>query len=617
MGVKYLWSIIRNTGQADVPKNKRLAIDTSIWLHYYKNVPLDIFIYNTIKRILKLLYNNNKPIFIFDTATPYQKKKTVEDRKKREVVALARKYVQNVKCKICNIPYRECEHANVEVKEEIEKANQLIKTRIREKRNKNWGITYDDEMKILDDEKFEKMTKLQKLQSLINLRHKRKLPSKMQANDGLEFSISQINNVRKRNRVNELIDKLEQRNNRRIMSDCSKMYTFENKFEDEENDSEEIDISKIFEPEICIDHKEEFVGGAEGTSEDEHIDENIFLISESQEHEDGYEYDSLEIEDDYDSDDSLETYKNNIYTQEEDDTMLQDSSLTREEGHAILQDSEHQIPANEELNIKIQEDIKNTQKDTNAKIADHSNLDEVLDKSASADKKPDNEGDMQTKPEDAVTDSTYNDIIDKLEKHEKYDTDTPEPVKYIAITENDMSEDVRSLTNTIKEILDAFDITYIDAPMEADSQCAYLNAADLVDGVITEDNDIFLYGGKVVYKNYFKRNANVIKYDIDKIATVVSRDDMIKLGYYLGSDYTNGQMGIGPKKAITMLSQEIVDDGEYESINNLYLNPYVHKYEAIQWKPVKKRKVKTYIVNAAIASSKKDELLHYADKLPI
>ena len=37
---------------------------------------------------------------------------------------------------------------------------------------------------------------------------------------------------------------------------------------------------------------------------------------------------------------------------------------------------------------------------------------------------------------------------------------------------------------------------------EAEKACAYLNLIGRVDGVITDDSDVFLYGAKMVYRNF-------------------------------------------------------------------------------------------------------------------
>lgn len=51
-----------------------------------------------------------------------------------------------------------------------------------------------------------------------------------------------------------------------------------------------------------------------------------------------------------------------------------------------------------------------------------------------------------------------------------------------------------------QELLTMFGLPYIIAPTEAEAQCAWLEQAGLVDGVITDDNDAFLFGGQRVYR---------------------------------------------------------------------------------------------------------------------
>ena len=55
-----------------------------------------------------------------------------------------------------------------------------------------------------------------------------------------------------------------------------------------------------------------------------------------------------------------------------------------------------------------------------------------------------------------------------------------------------------------QELLQLFGLPYIIAPAEAEAQCAWLDAQGLVDGVVTDDNDAFLFGAKHIYR-YWKR----------------------------------------------------------------------------------------------------------------
>lgn len=51
-----------------------------------------------------------------------------------------------------------------------------------------------------------------------------------------------------------------------------------------------------------------------------------------------------------------------------------------------------------------------------------------------------------------------------------------------------------------QELLQLFGLPYIIAPSEAEAQCAWLDDNGLVDGVVTDDNDVFLFGGRHVYR---------------------------------------------------------------------------------------------------------------------
>lgn len=57
-----------------------------------------------------------------------------------------------------------------------------------------------------------------------------------------------------------------------------------------------------------------------------------------------------------------------------------------------------------------------------------------------------------------------------------------------------------------------FGLPYIIAPMEAEAQCAYMEMTNLVDGVVTDDSDVFLFGARSVYKNIFDDRKYVETY---------------------------------------------------------------------------------------------------------
>ena len=92
--------------------------------------------------------------------------------------------------------------------------------------------------------------------------------------------------------------------------------------------------------------------------------------------------------------------------------------------------------------------------------------------------------------------------------------------------------------------------------MEAEAQCAKLAELGLVDGIITDDSDVFLFGGVQCFKNIFndaKYAECFISSDIERELSL-TRERLISLAYLLGSDYTIGLPGVGPVVALELLS---------------------------------------------------------------
>lgn len=99
--------------------------------------------------------------------------------------------------------------------------------------------------------------------------------------------------------------------------------------------------------------------------------------------------------------------------------------------------------------------------------------------------------------------------------------------------------------------------------MEAEAQCAELVSLGLVDGIVTDDSDIFLFGGTRVYKNMFNQAKFVECYlssDLEKEYSL-DRRKLIRIAHLLGSDYTEGLPNVGPVTALEILSEfETLED---------------------------------------------------------
>jgi len=99
--------------------------------------------------------------------------------------------------------------------------------------------------------------------------------------------------------------------------------------------------------------------------------------------------------------------------------------------------------------------------------------------------------------------------------------------------------------------------------MEAEAQCAELVTLGLVDGVITDDSDVFLFGAERVYKNMFNQSKTVECFLLTDLRRELGldRDTLVQLAYLLGSDYTPGLPGVGPVVAMELLKEFPGRDG--------------------------------------------------------
>jgi DNA excision repair protein ERCC-5 len=121
----------------------------------------------------------------------------------------------------------------------------------------------------------------------------------------------------------------------------------------------------------------------------------------------------------------------------------------------------------------------------------------------------------------------------------------------------DADEVTQVMVQECQALLRLFGLPYITAPMEAEAQCAELVSLGLVDGIVTDDSDIFLFGGTRVYKNMFNAAKFVECYlttDLEK-EYALDRSKLIRFAHLLGSDYTEGIPGVGPVSALEILTE--------------------------------------------------------------
>lgn len=144
-----------------------------------------------------------------------------------------------------------------------------------------------------------------------------------------------------------------------------------------------------------------------------------------------------------------------------------------------------------------------------------------------------------------------------------------------------------------KEILKIMGLPVIEAPGEADPQCALLVKNDIADAVLSEDMDILTFGSKKLIRG-FTTQKKIKMYSLDKILDEadLTYNQFVDLCILLGCDYSSTIQNIGMKRAYDMITKhgsienliknepnikngkyKVPDDFNYKEARKYFMNP--------------------------------------------
>lgn len=142
----------------------------------------------------------------------------------------------------------------------------------------------------------------------------------------------------------------------------------------------------------------------------------------------------------------------------------------------------------------------------------------------------------------------------------------------------------------IRDMLLDMDILCIDAPGEAEAQCAFLNKQGLVDCVASEDMDTLCFGAPCLITGLNASGKPIRKFSLNKVLKTLDMPDMttfVDFCILCGCDYVKSLHGIGPVTAHSLLTDQhkrlediISDKGKdpcpFLTARRLFLSPTVH-----------------------------------------
>ncbi|GMT00345.1 hypothetical protein PENTCL1PPCAC_22519, partial [Pristionchus entomophagus] len=128
----------------------------------------------------------------------------------------------------------------------------------------------------------------------------------------------------------------------------------------------------------------------------------------------------------------------------------------------------------------------------------------------------------------------------------------------------------------VKKLLRLMGIPIVEAPCEAEAQCAQLVRSGKVYGTATEDMDALTFGSNILLRNMTASEAKKLKVKEIHLARVLeafemTMEEFVDLCIMLGCDYCGTIRGVGPKKAFELIKK-------YSTIETVLENLDTTKY---------------------------------------
>jgi flap endonuclease-1 len=135
------------------------------------------------------------------------------------------------------------------------------------------------------------------------------------------------------------------------------------------------------------------------------------------------------------------------------------------------------------------------------------------------------------------------------------------------------------MTQDAKDLIRLLGLPMIEAPSEAEAQCAVLAKSGKAYAVATEDLDCLTFGCPIQLRDFTNKDEPVIEIKLEKVleGLNVTMDQFIDICILCGCDYTESIDGIGPIKAHKLIVEHKTIKGVLEYIKEYNLNPKKNK----------------------------------------
>jgi len=177
--------------------------------------------------------------------------------------------------------------------------------------------------------------------------------------------------------------------------------------------------------------------------------------------------------------------------------------------------------------------------------------------------------------------NTLSDLSEKMDSQEK-----KAPIlKEIERLNNQLVYVTKEHVQDCKKIIDLLGIQYFDAPDEAEKYCVYLYKNKIANYIVSDDTDVFTFGGNNVIKTTMKNKLTEYDFDIFLKKMNYSKEKFIDFCILSGCDYLSFVPNLAINTVFTLFKkyntiEEIINLNKYnfpvsynfESARSIFVN---------------------------------------------
>lgn len=171
------------------------------------------------------------------------------------------------------------------------------------------------------------------------------------------------------------------------------------------------------------------------------------------------------------------------------------------------------------------------------------------------------------------------------------------------------------ILKSAEELVRLMGVPVVHAPSEGEAQAAHMVITGVADYVGSQDFDSLLFGGKMLVRNlaitgrrklpgkkaYVEVSLEEISLEEALRSLSITREQLIDIALLVGTDYTEGIKGIGPKRALELVRKNMsleeifrkwCEDPSklqiYYEAKDFFLHPKVKDVGELEWRKIDK-----------------------------